>query len=152
MSPAMKIKNYKPLALMAADREDLDVVSAVLQDSVAKVGDVAFLPDQRRFALVANRFVWEEGANKTKGPFTRVRVGVHFDDVLSVRTKSVRLDAKSAIVDILSVTYHGGEDGGTITLTLAGGGIVALAVDAINVTVRDISEPWRTQSKPDHEA
>lgn len=149
----MKVKNYKPLALMAADKEDLEVVSAVLQDAVAKVGDIAFLPKERRFALVANRFIWEEGASKKFGPFTRVRTGVHFDDVTQVRAKAVKMQAKSAVVDILSVTFEPkGEEGGTILLTLAGGGAIALEVEAINANVNDISEPWRTPKKPDHEA
>ncbi|MEM9421772.1 MAG: DUF2948 family protein [Pseudomonadota bacterium] len=148
----MALKKYEPLALLVADEEDLQVMSAIFQDSVAKVGDMAYLPEQRRFALVANRFVWEEGATKKRGPYTRVRAGLHFDDVLRVRTKSVRLDAKGAVVDILSIGYEGATNaGGTVTLTLAGGGVIALEVDGINAMVHDISDPWRTQSKPDHE-
>ena len=149
----MTPKNYTPLALLAADEEDLSVVSAVLQDAVAKVGDFAFLGAARRFAFVANRFVWEEGASKARGPFSRVRVGVHFDDVARVRSRGVDLGAKDAVVDLLSLAFKEAEDGaGTITLTLAGGGAIALDVDAINVTAEDISVPWRTQNRPDHEA
>ena len=147
----MNKKHYTPLALMAADNEDLEVVAAVLQDSVAKIGDMAYLPKERRFAFVANRFIWEDGVKRRFGPFMRVRSGVHFDDVTAVRSKSVRLDAKDAVIDILSIDYDGTEDGGTVTLQLAGGGAIALEVEAVNVTVRDISEPWKTNSKPDHE-
>ncbi|MBB4657860.1 DUF2948 family protein [Parvularcula dongshanensis] len=147
----MTPKGYTPLALLAADAEDLQVVSAVLQDAVAKVGDMAYLPARRRFAFVANRFVWEEGASKTKGPFTRVRAGIHFDDVTAVRKLNLDTSDPGAVVDVLCVAYEGGEDGGTVTITLAGGGAVALDVEAINATAEDISEPWRTQSKPDHE-
>ena len=147
----MTPKNYTPLALMAADADDLQVVSAVLQDAVAKVGDLAFLRSARRFALVANRFVWEEGASKARGPFSRVRVGVHFDDVTRVRSRGVDLNARDAVVDLLSVAFEAAEDGaGTITLTFAGSGEIALDVEAINVTLEDISAPWRTQSRPDH--
>ena len=151
MCALMTPKNYTPLALMAADADDLQVVSAVLQDAVAKVGDMAFLSKAHRFAFVANRFVWEEGASKTRGPFSRVRVGVHFDDVIRVRSRGVDLGARDAVVDVLSLAFEPGEDGaGTVTITLAGGGEVALDVDAINATVEDISAPWRTQSRPDH--
>ena len=107
MSPAMSTKNYIPLAMLAADGEDLEIVSSVLQDAVAKIGDLGWFPNQRRFAFVANRFVWEDGVKRNHGPFLRVRTGVHFDDVTRVRTKSVRLDAKEAVIDILSVTYEG---------------------------------------------
>ncbi|RFB04853.1 DUF2948 family protein [Parvularcula marina] len=152
MSPAMSTKNYIPLAMLAADGEDLEIVSSVLQDAVAKIGDLGWFPNQRRFAFVANRFVWEDGVKRNHGPFLRVRTGVHFDDVTRVRTKSVRLDAKEAVIDILSVTYEGDENGGTITLNLAGGGGIALDVEAINGTLKDISDPWRTAKKPDHGA
>jgi hypothetical protein len=149
----MKIKNYKPLRLIAADADDVEVISAVLQDAVMKVGDMAFLKAERRFALVANRFIWEEGASKRFGPFTRVRAGVHFDDVLNVRSRNVRQDAKDAVVSLLAVRYQPNENGpGEVTLELAGGGEIVLQVDALNAVVTDISEPWRTQSKPEHNA
>ena len=145
-------RTHIPLALLAADETDLQVVSSVMQDAIAKVGDMAYLPAQRRFALVANRFVWEEGATKERGPFSRVRTGLHFDDVTRVRAKNVDLAAKGAVVDILSLGFESeGEEGaGVITLTLAGGGAVALTVDAINAQARDLSDPWRTRSRPDH--
>lgn len=144
------MRAYKPLALMAADEEDLKTVSALLQDAIAKVGDIAFLQDQRRFALVANRYVWETAKKSLFSQGHRVRTGIHFDDVTAVRSKSVKMDAKEAVVDILSAEYEGGEDGGTITLNLAGGGAIALDVEAINVTVKDLSQPWRASRRPDH--
>lgn len=147
----MKIKNYTPLHLLAADGEDVQIVSACLQDAVMKIGDMAFLPKQRRFAFVANRFVWEEGVSKKKGPFTRVRCGVHFDDVFKVRARNIRQDAKSAVVSLLGAEFFSQEDGcGTIVLAFAGGGEVCLDVEGINVSVNDISVPWRTKSKPEH--
>ena len=97
----MNKKNHTPLALLAADGEDLEVVSSVLQDAVAKIGDLAYLPDERRFAFVANRFVWEDGVTRKHGPFMRVRTGVHFDDVVRVRTKALKRGAKEAVIDIL---------------------------------------------------
>ncbi|MEM6648621.1 MAG: DUF2948 family protein [Pseudomonadota bacterium] len=148
----MTLKNYTPLALIAADEEDIEVVSSLLQDAVVKVGDMTYLPAARRFAFVANRFVWEEGQQKRFGPFTRVRVGVHVDDVRAVRTKAVRMDAKGAVVNILNIDFTRAQEGaGLFTFTLAGGGAIALEVEAINMSVRDISEPWRTQNKPNHE-
>ncbi|NRA29119.1 MAG: DUF2948 family protein [Parvularculaceae bacterium] len=139
-----------PVALMAADAEDLQTISAMLQDAIVKVGDIAFLKEERRFAFVTNRFMWEV----KRGLFSqgqRVRAGVHFDDVKAVRSRAVRMTNKEALLDILSLEWEGDENGGTITINLAGGGLIALDVDAINVTVEDISEPWRARRKPDHE-
>lgn len=139
-----------PIVLMAADAEDLQTISAMLQDAIVKVGDIAFLKEERRFAFVANRFMWEA----KRGLFSqgqRVRAGVHFDDVQTVRARAVKMTNKEALLDILSLEWDGSEDGGTITINLAGGGLIALDVGAINVTVKDISEPWRARRKPDHE-
>ena len=150
----MAIKNYEPLGLMAADEQDLEVVSAVMQDAVCKVGEMAYLPRARRFALLANRFVWEEGATKARGPWHRVRTGLHFEDVARVRTLALDMGNKGAVVSILAVRFEpeGEEGAGTITLSLGGGGAVALEVDAINAAAEDLSPPWRTQNKPDHES
>src|SRR5690242_15493382 len=46
------------LRLIALDPEDLEVMSCNLQDAVVRVADVAYLPGQRRFAFLANRFDW----------------------------------------------------------------------------------------------
>ncbi len=147
----MALKNYKPLRLIAADQDDIGIFSACLQDAVAKVADMAYLKSERRFALVANRFVWEEGISKKFGPFTRVRTGIHFDDVLSVRSRNLRQDAGDAVVVLLSIDVESGEDGTAfVHLNFAGGGAIMLGVEAINGALSDISAPWRTRSKPDH--
>lgn len=144
-------KDYQSLRLMAADKDDLGVVSAVLQDAVAKLGDFAYVPAERRFAFVANRFVWECAGNRKAGPFLRVRAGVHFEDVLSVQFQHLKTDAKDAVVEILAVRFGPGEDGGgTVLFDLAGGGAVRLTVESVNVFLTDISAPWRTRSRPDH--
>ena len=49
------------LRLRAEDSDDLAVISACLQDSLVPVRDLAYLPDEGRFMLVANRFRWEAG-------------------------------------------------------------------------------------------
>ncbi|MEO1658116.1 MAG: DUF2948 family protein [Pseudomonadota bacterium] len=141
---------YKPMALVAADQEDLQAISALLQDAVLKIGDAAYVQNERRFAFVTNRYVWEVPAGfLSRGQ--RVRAGVHFDDVTGVKTKNLRLDAKEAVVEILSTEYDGDENGGVITINLAGGGAIALDVEAINANLNDISEPWRASRRPKHE-
>jgi len=145
------LNDYKPLRLMAGDAEDLGVISACLQDAVAKLGDFSFLPDARRFAFVANRFVWECAGKGRTGPFARVRAGAHFDDVKSAQFQHLRDDAEGAVVELLSFRFEPGEDGGgEIILDFAGGGAIRLEVESINAYMSDMSEPWRTRAKPKH--
>lgn len=147
------LKDYKPLRLIAADAEDLAVLSTVLQDAIAKVGDFAHIPAQRRFAFVANRFVWEDAAGEKRGPFARVRTGCHFDDVISALQMNLRLDARDGVVDLLAIRFEPKNDGaGTVTLDFAGGGAIRLEVESVNAHLADLSEPWPVKRKPDHQA
>ena len=60
-----------PLRLLAADAQDLEVISAALQDAVLKVGDIHWEPAARRLTLELNRFRWE-----TQDRTERVRTGL----------------------------------------------------------------------------
>lgn len=145
------LADYRPLRLMAGDAEDLEVISACLQDAVAKLGDFAYLPAEKRFAFVANRFIWEIAGERRSGAFARVRAGVHFDDVISAQFQHLRTDAKDAVVELLSASFEAGEDGtGDIVLHFAGGGAIRLTVESVNAYLSDISDPWRTRARPEH--
>ena len=56
------------LRLQAREPDDLEIVSAMLQDAVIAVRDMAFLPAERRFVMVANRFRWEDAARANAPP------------------------------------------------------------------------------------
>ena len=149
---ASDIRDYTPLRLMAADDEDLRVISACLQDAVLKVGDFAYLPGERRFAFVANRFLWEVCVDSATGPFWRVRTGLHFGDVRAVQHQHIRMEAKDAVVELLAIHFEPAEDGaGFVILEFAGGGAIRLEVDAITCEMSDLAAPWRTRAKPLHE-
>lgn len=137
------------LKLAAADAEDLEVLSARLQDAVLKLKNVSWQPRKRRFAAVVNRLQWEAGGQ------TRVRAGLHFDGVLKVQSHKVKLGADEAIVSLLAVRFTpaGGEDpGGMIELVLAGGGAFRLTVECIGAELADMTSAWAARGKPDHEA
>jgi hypothetical protein len=137
------------LRLAAADAEDLQVLSARLQDAVLKLKDVSWQPKKRRFAAVVNRLQWEDGGK------TRVRAGLHFDSVLQVQSHKVKLGAEEAVIDLLAVTFtsKGSEDpAGVIELVLAGGGAIRLTVECIQAELADLTQPWAARGTPDHEA
>ena len=137
------------LLLAASDAEDLDVLSARLQDAVFKLKDARWQPKQRRFAAVVNRLQWEEGGK------TRVRAGLHFNGVLKAQSSMVKLGAGEAVVSILALRFtpKGGEDpGGEIEVVLAGGGAIRLTVECIEAELADLTAPWTARATPDHGA
>ncbi len=136
------------LKLAAADAEDLEVLSARLQDAVVKLKNLTWLPKKRRFAAVVNRLQWEAGGK------TRVRSGLHFDGVLKVQSQKVKLGAGEAVVSVLALTFTpaGGEDpGGIVEIVLAGGGAIRLTVECIDAELADMTGPWAAIGTPDHE-
>ena len=137
------------LKLAAADVEDLQILSARLQDAAGKLKDFIWLPKKRRFAAVLNRLQWENGGK------TRVRAGLHFDGVLKVQSSKVKLGAGEAVVSLLAIRFvpAGGEDpGGVIEIVLAGGGMIRLAVECIDAELADLTGPWAARGTPDHDA
>ena len=68
----------RPINLVARDGDDLAVISALVQDSVLVAGDLRYSKSKRRFALLINRFRWEDGASHAP---ERVRSLLVLDDV-----------------------------------------------------------------------
>jgi hypothetical protein len=139
------------LKLMAEDAADLDIIGAAVQDALVRVGDISLDKKARRFAMLVNRFRWEE-ASET-GPFERVRSALSFESVLSVKSKKVRLDAPDALACVLSVAFVPDEEppGGAVKLFLAGGGEIEIQVECLDALLLDMGAAWRTPRRPDHE-
>ena len=139
------------LTLAAEDAADLEVISARLQDAVAKVKDLVYLPKRRHFAALFNRFQWE--AERKKGDL-RVRSGLHFDGVLSVKSHNIKRGAPDAVVSLLAIKFtpKGAEDpAGTIELIFSGGGALKLDVECIDAGLADVSGVWAARGRPTHE-
>jgi hypothetical protein len=139
------------LTLTAEDAADLEVISARLQDAVAKVKDLVYLPKRRRFAAVFNRFQWEAGARQGD---LRVQSGLHFDGVLSVKSSHIKRGAPDAVVSLLAIRFtpKGADDpAGVIELIFSGGGTLKLDVECIDAGLSDVSSVWAARGRPEHE-
>ena len=90
------------VTLAAEDAEDLEVISARLQDAVAPLKELVYLPKKRRFAALFNRFKWED---KRRRADLRVKALLHFDDVLSVKSKGLKRGAPDAVVSLLAIRF-----------------------------------------------
>lgn len=135
-----------PLRLLAEDADDLAIISAALQDAVAKVGDISYEPRARRLTVAFNRFRWEAGVRQ------RVRSALQLGGVLELKARKVRRDRPDAVVELLALTFEPGEaPGGTVTLSFAGGGDLRAEVECVDAVLADVSNPWPTPRKPGHE-
>lgn len=136
------------LKLIALDAEDLSILSAHLQDSVLRVGDIAYQPADKRFALIANRFDWAEAHDKQ-----RRRTGVRFERVLSVKRSGIDPSAKEATLSLLAITFEPAEPpAGAITLVFSGEAAIRLDVECIEAELRDLGAAWAAAKVPKHPA
>jgi hypothetical protein len=135
----------RPLNLGAEDARDVQVVSALLQDAVLTAADLAWDRRRRRFAMLVNRFRREAGS-AAQAP-ERVRAVLAIGDVRAVRSQGISRGDGDQVLSVLALGWTPGEDGtGTLTLTLAGDGAVAVDVEALDITLRDVTRPYAAPS------
>lgn len=148
---------WRPLRLRAQDDEDLAVLSAQLQDAIAVLGDMTFLPAERRFVMLVNRFKWEAGAvplsagdlgsDEPEEPhYLRTHAGVRIEGVTEVRSRAIDRSRRDRILNLLAMRA---EDS-TILLEFSEGGTIRLTVDGIDCLLEDRGEPWPTVNRPGH--
>jgi hypothetical protein len=139
------------LKLIALDEEDLAVVSSLLQDAVLRVADMTYVPGQKRFAAVLNRFDWETARQQSGKDFRRRRAALRFDRVFGAQLKNVKPGPGERVLSLLAVRFEPAEaPGGHVTLTFSGDASIQLQVECIEVELRDLGPAWRTRSKPAH--
>ncbi|WP_417249266.1 DUF2948 family protein [Celeribacter sp.] len=146
----------RPLYLRALDTEDLTVLSALCQDAVVPMGEISYDATQRRFALLVNRFRWEDVAfaEERRRPVERVQAVLVFDDVMTAKSMGFTAGDKDTVISILAMTFTPSTDGaGRVEITLAGDGAIALDVEALDVTLKDVTRPYVAPSRkaPSHD-
>lgn len=141
------------LKLMALDGEDLDIISAHVQDAVLKAGDLAFDARSGTFSLVINRFVWEK-ADASGTSFERRRAALIFKRVQAVRSIGIDRTNRDTVLALLAIRFNARDEGpdGTIELLMAGDASLAFDVECIEVQLADTGGAWETMSKPVHPA
>lgn len=138
------------LKLLALDTEDLEVISAHVQDAIVRVADMGYARGDRRFALLMNRFDWEtDTARRGKG--VRKRTALHFDAVQSVVTNGFDPSSAEGVLELLAITFTP-IDGpaGIVELSFAGGGTVRLGVECLEARMSDLGAAWAAAAKPSH--
>ena len=142
-----------PLNLGALTQEDLQVLSALIQDAVLPVSEMRWFRDERRFAMLLNRFRWEDAAQDRHGA-ERVRSLLVFENVLAVTSQGVTREDPEMILSPLALTFLPDAEppSGLVEITLAGDGAIRLKVEALEAVLKDVTRPYRAPSgrAPDH--
>lgn len=139
----------RPLRLRALDAEDLKVISALCQDAVLPASEMTWDRKTRRFALLLNRFRWEDLplAERHGRKPERVRTVLVIEDVTRVRAQGIDPSDRDTILSLLALDFVPGEDGtGRVDLIFAGDGVIGIEVETLEVALRDVTRPYAAPS------
>jgi hypothetical protein len=148
----------RALRLLAQDARDLQVIAALVQDAVLTGADLRWQPRLRRFALLVNRFRWEDraAASAARRPVERVRSLLTFGDVTRVAHQGLDRRDRDTVLSLLTLSYapdtppedaDGPAGPGRVTLVLAGDGAVALTVECLDVALSDVTRPYAAPAR-----
>ena len=143
----------KNLKLIARTEQDLRVVSAHLQDSIASISDVANLKKNKIFLMQLNRFMWEDVEKGVFRKNKRIRTILKFENVLSVLSKNIDQRKRDKFLDFLAIETNTTPDNNyEMKIIFAGDSIIRIISEAIEVTLDDQGEAWDTKNKPKHKS
>lgn len=136
------------LKFVVLDEEDLEVVSAHVQDAVVKAADVMWRPQEKRLVVPINRFDWE-GAQADKPEFRRRAAALRFERVMSCKCRQV--DGKDTVLNLLAVEFSETDaPSGVVTLTFSGGAAIRLDVECLEAELADLGPTWTAVACPAH--
>jgi hypothetical protein len=143
----------KNLKLIARTEEDLRVVSAYLQDSIASISDIANLKKNKIFLMQLNRFMWEDVEKGVFRKNKRIRAILKFESILEVHSKNINQSKKNKFLDFLAIESNIMPDNNyEMKIIFAGDSVIKIISEVIEVTLDDQGEAWITKNKPKHKA
>ncbi len=139
------------LKLRAQDAEDIQVIAAVLQDSIAPVCDMTYKPDEKTFIMVVHRFRWDRAGSldpgQTEGPcFERICCALEVEGVEAVQRQGFDKAECDRMLELLTVLP--GPD--SLQFIFAGGAKLKLKVGPWRLRIEDFGESWPTPHQPCH--
>jgi hypothetical protein len=142
------------LKLVALDRDDIEVVSAHVQDALVRLGDIFWKPHDRRFVMALNRFDWMSAVDakpEQKPDYRRCRTALRFERVVGCKCRNLDQTSKEARLNLLAVEFAEHDaPGGVVTLTFSGGGVIRLEVECLEAELADLGEVFVADCCPNH--
>ena len=137
--------------IIAQSPLDLKMISAYLQDSIIIVKDIVFLKKNKKFILIVNRFMWEDVEKGVFRQNKRIRCAVKFEEVIKVESKNINQKNKNKPLECLAIkcssifdkTYK-------IKIFFAGNSVISVTLEAIEVALQDLGQPWHVKNIPIH--
>lgn len=140
--------NPDRLKLKAVAAEDIEVLSALLQDSLVAAPDIRFLAEDACLVMVLNRYCWEQNSKDSQTQPQRCMCGLKVTSVSQIRQRGLS-GQPNQFYNLLSITYE--EAIKRLTFTFSEGCGIRLVVDRLAVLVQDVADPHPGFARPQHD-
>jgi hypothetical protein len=146
------------LKLVALDKDDIEVVSAHVQDARVRIGEILWQPRDHRFIMPVNRFDWmaavdakSDNGSENKPDYRRCRTALRFERVLACKFRGFDQSNKDGELNLLAVEFAEHDSpAGAVILTFSGGAIIRLDVECLEAELADLGEVFTAELCPDH--
>ena len=136
------------LKLRAEDAEDLAVIAACLQDAVGRVGEMAFVPAEQRFAAI---FVRQQREAAPLGDATlgQVTAGLHFDAVTAAKLRGIDRARPERLIRLITIMAEPASERLALRLLFHEGAEIRLEVDRLICHLQDLEDRRDTANDAD---
>jgi hypothetical protein len=144
------------LKLVALDKDDIEVVSAHVQDALVKIADILWQAPEQRFLMALDRFDWMNavegiGSEGASAGYRRCRTALRFERVKACKCRGLDQANKDATLNLLAIEFAENDaPAGTVLLTFSGGGAIRLEVECLEAELADLGEAYAAVICPDH--
>ena len=142
------------LKLRAVAAEDVEIMSALLQDGLVAASDLHFEKDAASFLMVINRFCWEQADDtESQTQPNRCLCGLKVAHVRGVSQRGLSARVNQ-FYNLLAITYEKTKENekvmNSLTFTFSDGYGIRLTVDELAFIVQDIAAPHPGLARPQH--
>ena len=142
------------LKLRAVAAEDVEIMSALLQDGLVAASDLHYQKDEASFVMVINRFCWEQvDDTELQTQPNRCLCGLKVAHVKQVSQRGLSAGVNQ-FYNLLSVTVEETKENekvvNRLTFTFSDGYGIRLTVDELALIVQDLAAPHPGLARPQH--
>ena len=148
------MKEDNRLKLRAVAAEDVEIISALLQDGLVAASDLHYQKDAASFVMVINRFCWEQTDDTDSETHpNRCLCGLKVAHVKQVSQRGLST-VTNQFYNLLSIMYEETKENekmvNRLTFTFSDGYGIRLTVDELALIVQDIAAPHPGLARPQH--
>lgn len=138
------------LKLSARDAEDVQVISAVLQDAIAPIVDMVYRSEDKNFIMVVHRLRHE---TENAPSLERICCAINLRGAEAVQTQGIDLNQRDQMLDLLAIM----QDHTTLRFIFAGEAQIKVQLSAStlnnwSILIEDFGDTWPASCNPCHDA